>query len=507
MERLKNKVAIITGGAQGIGAVAAAKFIAEKAKVIIWDLNSETAKMLANELGENASFMSVNVSDKKQVENAVAEIIKKHRKIDILINNAGITHDSMFHKMEEEQWDQVININLKGVFLCGQAVAKVMREQGNGVIVNTSSVVAHYGNFGQSNYVAAKSGIIGMTKVWAKELGGKGVRVHAVAPGFIATEMVKSIPEKVISMLEGKTPLGRLGQPEDIANAYLFLCSDEAAYITGAIINVDGGLALYLSKKRNILRNAYIAATGMAVPDRVIKNSYFDELLGEDVSTWLEENLTIKERRWLGKNESTVDLCEKVAVDVINKAGIKTGDLDLIIISTDTPEFISPSTASVLQHRLGAKRAGTFDINTACAGFVTALDVGSKYIRADENYNNVLVIGAYAMSKFLDKTDKKTVTLFADGAGAVLLQSTKKNKGFLGSLLHTEGQYNGWMGIYGGGSAKPISTEVVENNDHLLKFVRKFPEGINPKTWTKMITDLSQRIGISPNEIFVVLAK
>ncbi len=249
------------------------------------------------------------------------------------------------------------------------------------------------------------------------------------------------------------------------------------------------------------MKNAFIAATGMAVPDRVIKNTYFDELLGEDVSSWLEENLTIKERRWLGKNESTVDLCEKAAIDVINKAGIKTRDLDLIIISTDTPEFISPSTASVLQHRLGAKRAGTFDINTACAGFVTALDVGSKYIRADENYNNVLVIGAYAMSKFLDKTDKKTVTLFADGAGAVLLQSTKKNKGFLGSLLHTEGQYNGWMGIYGGGSAKPISTEVVENKDHLLKFVRKFPKEINPKTWAKMITDMSKRIGISTNEI------
>ncbi len=244
MERLKNKVAIITGGAQGIGAVAAAKFIAEKAKVIIWDLNSETAKMLANELGENASFMSVNVSDKKQVENAVTEIIKKYRKIDILINNAGITRDSMFHKMKEEQWDQVININLKGVFLCGQAIAKVMREEGTGVIINTSSVVAHYGNFGQSNYVAAKAGIIGMTKTWAKELGSKGVRVNAVAPGFIATEMVKSVPEKVISMLEGKTPLGRLGQPEDIANAYLFLSSDEAAYITGTVINVDGGLVL-----------------------------------------------------------------------------------------------------------------------------------------------------------------------------------------------------------------------------------------------------------------------
>ncbi|KAA3615137.1 MAG: ketoacyl-ACP synthase III [Calditrichaeota bacterium] len=239
----------------------------------------------------------------------------------------------------------------------------------------------------------------------------------------------------------------------------------------------------------------------MAAPERVIKNSYFDKLLGEDVSTWLEENLTIKERRWLGENESTIDLCENAANSVIAKSGINVTDLDLIIISTDTPEFISPSTSSVLQHRLGAAKAGTFDINTACAGFVTALDVGAKYIRADENYNNVLVIGAYAMSKFLNKTDKKTVTLFADGAGAVLLQSTTEEKGFLGSLLHTEGQYNGWMGIYGGGSAKPISPDVVDNKDHLLKFVKKFPKEINPETWSKMISDLSNRIGTSVSDI------
>lgn len=249
------------------------------------------------------------------------------------------------------------------------------------------------------------------------------------------------------------------------------------------------------------MRNAFIAATGMAAPDKIIKNSYFDKLLGEDVSTWLEENLTIKERRWLADDESTVDLCEQAAQKVIDKAGIKAADLDLIIISTDTPEFVSPSTSSVLQHRLGATGAGTFDINTACAGFVTALDVGAKYIRADENYNNVLVIGAYAMSKYLDKSDKKTVTLFADGAGAVLLQSTQKEKGFLGSLLHTEGQYNGWMGIYGGAAAQPVTKEVVENKDHLLKFVKKFPKEINPTTWTKMITDLSARVGVSVADI------
>ncbi|MCB0283506.1 MAG: 3-oxoacyl-ACP reductase FabG [Calditrichaeota bacterium] len=243
MNRLENRVAIITGGAQGIGAVTAERFAEEGATVIIWDVNKEAGEAQALKL-KNSQFMKVNVADTAEVDTAVQAIVKQYGKIDILINNAGITRDATLHKMEEAQWDAVIDINLKGVFVCAQAVGKVMREQGSGAIVNTSSIVALYGNFGQSNYVAAKSGIIGMTKVWARELGSKGIRVNAVAPGFIATEMVKSVPEKVIAMLEGKTPLGRLGQPLDIANAYLFLASDEASFINGAVLSVDGGLVL-----------------------------------------------------------------------------------------------------------------------------------------------------------------------------------------------------------------------------------------------------------------------
>lgn len=243
MNRLENKVAIITGGAQGIGAVTAERFTEEGARVIIWDVNEEGGEALSLKL-KNSQFMKVNVSNMAEVDAAVQAVVKQYGKIDILINNAGITRDAVLHKMEEVQWDAVIDINLKGVFICAQAVAKSMREQGKGVIINTSSIVALYGNFGQTNYVAAKSGIIGMTKVWARELGFKGVRVNAVAPGFIATEMVKSVPEKVITSLEGKTPLGRLGQPEDIANAYLFLASDEASFINGAVLSVDGGLVL-----------------------------------------------------------------------------------------------------------------------------------------------------------------------------------------------------------------------------------------------------------------------
>lgn len=248
-------------------------------------------------------------------------------------------------------------------------------------------------------------------------------------------------------------------------------------------------------------RNAKIIATGMYAPDNLVPNQYFNELLGEDVGTWLEENLTIRERRWCSKNESTADLCERVSENVIKKANLNVEDLDLIIISTDTPEYISPSTASVLQDRLGAKNAGTFDINTACAGFVTAIDMGAKYIQSDEQYNNILVIGAYAMSKYLNLRDKKTVTLFADGAGAAILQSTDEDRGWQSSLLHTEGQYADWMGIYAGGTKTPISDEAINNNDHQLKFVQKFPKELNPIMWTKMVTEAVENAGYKVSDI------
>jgi len=187
---------------------------------------------------------------------------------------------------------------------------------------------------------------------------------------------------------------------------------------------------------------------------------------------------------------------------VLQRAKISAQELDLIIISTDTPEFVSPSTASVVQDRLGAKKAGTFDINTACAGFVTALDIGSKYIRSDEQYEHVLVIGAYTMSKYLNKTDKKTVTLFADGAGAVILKATQEeDKGFLSSELISRGEYNEWMGIYAGGTRQPIDAGVLERHDHQLKFVRKFPKELNPQTWSQMARTLCARIGVQPQEV------
>ncbi len=249
-------------------------------------------------------------------------------------------------------------------------------------------------------------------------------------------------------------------------------------------------------------RNAVIKGIGYYAPSRVLDNKFFNELLGEDVDTWLQENLTIRERRWCNENESTADLCFNAALNALSDSQIDAKDLDLIIVATDTPEYISPSTASVVQYRLGAERAGTFDINTACAGFVTAVDVASKFIIADDRYKNILVIGAYAMSKYLDMTDKKTVTLFADGAGAVILSSVNfTNRGFLFSKLITHGQYHDWMGIYAGGTFKPINKSVLENKDHLLKFVKKFPKEINPTMWTKMIKNICEYFDILPNQI------
>lgn len=251
--RLKDKVTLITGGAAGIGKATALRFAQEGAKVVICDMNEEAGKALLPELGPDARFDKVNVADRQDVQTWIENVVAQFGRVDVLINNAGITRDAQLVKMkdgvlakqmEEAAWDAVINVNLKGVFNCTQAVTPFMIKQGGGVIVNASSVVGLYGNFGQTNYVATKAGVIGMTKVWARELGRFGIRVNAVAPGFILTEMVQKMPENVLNDMKAHTPLGRLGEPVDIANAYLWLSSDEAAYIHGATISVDGGIVL-----------------------------------------------------------------------------------------------------------------------------------------------------------------------------------------------------------------------------------------------------------------------
>ena len=250
------------------------------------------------------------------------------------------------------------------------------------------------------------------------------------------------------------------------------------------------------------MRNAVILATGAYAPENIVPNTYFNDLLGEDVDTWLRQNVHIYERRWAAEDESTVDLVLKAAHTTLERAGVAASELDLIIVATDTPEYVSPSTASKVQYLLGAEKAGTFDLNTACAGFVTALDVGSKYIQTDDQYHKVLVVGAYAMSKYLDKMDKKTANLFADGAGAVLLGAEEgRERGFLASQLRTQGQYHDWMGIYAGGTHQPVTQAVVEKKDHLLKFVKRFPPELNPSVWSDMILQLCQRIGVAPQEV------
>ncbi|RJP57703.1 MAG: 3-oxoacyl-ACP reductase FabG [Ignavibacteriales bacterium] len=247
MKKLLGKSAVITGGAQGIGKATVQKFVNEGANVAIWDLDSDKGNSLANEFksdDQNVIFYKVNVANAIEVKETMQKVISEFGKVDILINNAGITKDSTLKKMTQEQWQQVIDVNLTGVFNCTQAIADHMIENGSGRIINASSVVGLYGNFGQTNYVATKAGVIGMTKVWARELGRKGICVNAVAPGFIATEMVAAMPEKVIQTMEEKTPLGRLGRPEDIANAYCFLASDEASFINGTTLSVDGGIVI-----------------------------------------------------------------------------------------------------------------------------------------------------------------------------------------------------------------------------------------------------------------------
>ncbi|MES2719199.1 MAG: 3-oxoacyl-[acyl-carrier-protein] reductase [Pseudomonadota bacterium] len=245
--RLKNKVSIITGAAQGIGLATALKFAEEGATVIVCDMKPagvDAALAMVRARGAQAQGYAVNVTDRGAIDAMVAAVKEHYGHIDVLVNNAGITKDARLQKMTLEQFDAVIDVNLRGVFHASQAVLPTMVAQGSGVILNASSVVGIYGNFGQTNYAASKFGVIGFTKTWSRELGPKGIRVNAVAPGFVETPILATIPDKVLQQMREQVPLHRLGKPEEIANVYAFLASDEASYVNGAVIEVSGGMTV-----------------------------------------------------------------------------------------------------------------------------------------------------------------------------------------------------------------------------------------------------------------------
>jgi len=243
--RLKEKIALITGGANGIGLATAERFAKEGAKIILWDVSEKGKEVVArlNEQGQRAIFAKVSVTSENEVQKAVAEALDHFGRIDILINNAGITKDRTLLKMSKQEWDDVIAVNLTGVFNCTQAVAPIMKAQHYGRIVSASSNVAIRGNYGQTNYVATKSAIVGMTKVWAMELGRYNITANCIAPGFIHTAMTDLMPEEVRKQSLPHIPLGKWGYPEDIANGYLYLASDEASFVSGICLTIDGGAA------------------------------------------------------------------------------------------------------------------------------------------------------------------------------------------------------------------------------------------------------------------------
>jgi 3-oxoacyl-[acyl-carrier protein] reductase len=245
--RLSGKVAAITGGARGIGHATAVKFAAEGARVAVCDINPELTLQTLRAIrasGGEADGYPVDVTNKEEIAAMVRGVMTKWGRIDCIVNNAGIVMDAQLRSMTDEQFDKVIDINLRGVYNCTRAVVGVMLAQQSGVILTTSSIVGLYGNFGQTNYAASKFAVIGMTKTWAKELGRKGIRANVVCPGFVATPILKQMPDKVLGEMARKVPCGRLGLPEEVANVFAFLASDEASYINGAVISVDGGMTL-----------------------------------------------------------------------------------------------------------------------------------------------------------------------------------------------------------------------------------------------------------------------
>lgn len=261
-------------------------------------------------------------------------------------------------------------------------------------------------------------------------------------------------------------------------------------------------------------RDVIITGTGSAVPARVVTNAELSALLGEDIAPFVSGTLGIHERRWCGPDESTADLAEEAARRALEAAGCVAADIDLLIVATDTPEYVSPATASVLHGRLGLERAGTFDLNAGCAGFVTALDVAWKYLRADRQYRRVLVIGAYAMSKYLDLTDKKTVTIFADGAGAAVVEAIEpiadggglrgngEPRGILAAELFADGRYCHGMGIFAGGTRTPITHEILDaGTSNRLRFVQKYPASVNEAGWPRLVRSVLARAGYRPEEV------
>lgn len=254
------------------------------------------------------------------------------------------------------------------------------------------------------------------------------------------------------------------------------------------------------------MRDAKIIGSGVYVPERIVTNAELSQNLGEDIDEFVSTVIGIKERHIAAENESAADLATAAAEQALKNAGVDAADIDLILLATDTPEYISPATSVVVQQRLRAAKAGTFDINCACAGFVTTLDTAFKYIIADSDYKNVLVIGCYAMSKFVDWKDKKTSTIFADGAGAVVLQAVEDETHYLASKLVADGRYHDYMGIFAGGTKYPITPELLaENNFNRLRFAKKYPPEVNMEGWPKIVNDVLAKAGLRLDDVDMFL--
>ncbi len=509
---LRDKVVIVTGAAAGIGRTTALRFAREGAQVAAWDVTDREADALTAQLlaagAPAARFQRVDVSRRDQVEAAVADIASSWGRIDVLVNNAGILRDAQLVKwkdgeiastMTDEQFDAVIAVNLKGVFVCTRAVVPHMIRERGGVILNASSVVGLYGNFGQTNYAATKAAVINMTKTWARELGRYNIRVNAVAPGFIATEMVQAMPQKVLDSMVAQTPIGRMGQPDDIARRLRLARFGRRELrprhrALGRRRHRHGNLRKPCTRKS---RQPAATCPSARSPTTCF-GSASSRSSPSSSTRWRPPAASGRAgtRPRIGRRPTSRCAPRRAPSRRRGRSRRRSISSSSAPTRPTTSPRRLPSSSSTSSAPPGA---GTFDVGCACASFPTGLAAAAGIMATNKAIRTVLVVGVYMMHK-LSAPNDPMIFFYGDGAGAAILERSEI-PGFLGAAFQADGRYAKHWGIYAGATAEPASEEAVRAGRTTVKMIERYPPEINDEGWAKLVRKLASENGFAISEI------